>query len=196
VPMHNCGAHDTVQYRTAELIGCSFRSIWKLTAVSIPLIFILSIVYGNFIWSLGPIPSPIYPYAQEIWELNAMNRCLVFSSTTAGYSPFLEALRLDYIVAGSGLALATYGGLSALGLPVLFVYGMVKGLGQSIPQSLIAEFLGALFGRYVMAPRFGHDRWRQYAPVLFAGFSCGGGLIMMLAAGAKFLSASVFQLSY
>ena len=76
------------------------------------------------------------------------------------------------------------------------MYGVIKGLGQSIPQSLITEFLGALFGRFVLAPRFGADRWRQYAPVLFAGFSCGGGLIMMLAAGTKFLSASVFQLTY
>ncbi len=196
IPMHNYGAHDTVQYRTAELVGCSFRSIWKLTAVSIPLIFVLSLLYGSFIWSLNPIPSPVYPYAQEIWDLQAKNRCLVMSSTVSGYSPFLESLHWEYIVAGGGLGLIVYSGLAALGLPLLLIYGVVKGLNQSIPQSLVTEMAGALFGRYVMARRFGEDRWRQYAPVLFAGFSCGGGLIMMFAAGTKFLSASVFQLTY
>ncbi|GDY13801.1 hypothetical protein LBMAG53_26790 [Planctomycetota bacterium] len=196
VPIHNYGAHDTVQYRTAELVGCSFRSIWKLTAVSLPLIFVLSLLYGQFIWSLAPIPSPVYPYAQEMWELQAKNRCLIYSSTSAGYSPFLEALNPWVIGAGGFIGLLSYASLSAIGMPILLVYGVVKGLGQSIPQSLITEFAGALFGRYVLAPRLGEDRWRQYAPVVFAGFSCGGGLIMMFAAGAKFLSASVFQLTY
>ena len=32
---------------------------------------------------------------------------------------------------------------------------------------------GALLARYVLERRFGKARWRQYAPVLFAGFACG-----------------------
>ncbi len=195
LPLHNYGAHDMVQYRTAELIGCSFRSIWKATAISIPLIILLSLLYAQFIWSLGPIPSQSYPFAMTFWELNARNTCLVYSSTLSGYSPFLEALNPMYIAAGGGLGLLIFTSLSAFGAPVLLFYGMVGGLGQA-PFGIISTFSGALFGRFVMAPRFGETTWRQYAPVLMAGFSCGMGLIMMLAVGMKFLSAAVFQLPY
>ena len=67
IPMRNYGGEDMVNYRVAELIGCSFRSLWKLTAFTLPLVFVLSLVYGQFIWSLGPIPGPQYPYAQQLW---------------------------------------------------------------------------------------------------------------------------------
>jgi hypothetical protein len=195
IPINNYGG-DAVNYRIAELVGCSFRSIWKLSAFTVPLVFLLSVLYAQFIWSLGPIPSPQYPVAQQFWELYARNECLKMSSTVSGFSPFMEAIHPGYVAAGGVLGLSTYAGLAAFGLPVLLLYGVVKGLGGGLPQYLFTQFLGALFGRYVMARRFGEERWRNYATVLFAGYSCGAGLVMMFAAGVRFLSASVFQLSY
>jgi hypothetical protein len=195
VPMGNYG-YDVVNYRVAELVGCSFRSIWKLSLLSVPLVFVLSLFYAQFIWSLGPIPGPQYPYAQQVWELSARNQCLVFSSTVTGFSPFMEAIRPGVIAAGGLIGLATYAGLAAFGLPVLLLYGVVKGLGGSMPQFLVTQFAGALFGRYVMARRFGDQRWREYATVLFAGYACGAGLMMMFATGIRFLAAAVFQLTF
>ncbi len=196
IPMRNFGGEDTVNYRIAELVGCSFRSIWKMTLVVTPLVFALSVLYGQFIWSLGPIPGPQYPYAQQLWELNARQQCLVYTATTGGFSPFMEAVKPGIIAAGGVIGVATYAGLSAFGLPVLLLYGVVKGLGGSIPQYLLLQLVGALFGRYVLERRFGSERWRGYAPVLFAGYSCGAGLATAFAVGVKFLSASVFQLSF
>ena len=121
---------------------------------------------------------------------------LVWSSTSDGYSQFSDAINPNYIAAGGGLGLAVYFGLAAFGAPVLLLYGTVKGLGQTMPQFVVTQFLGALFGRYVMARKFGAERWRQYALVLFAGFGCGTGLIMMFATGIKFLSSSVYQLAF
>ena len=43
--------------------------------------------------------------------------------------------------------------------------------------------------------KFG-SMWRQYIPVVAAGFSCGAGLITMLSVGVTVLSKAVFQLSY
>jgi hypothetical protein len=196
IPMRNYGGEDMVNYRVAELIGCSFRSLWKLTAFTLPLVFVLSLVYGQFIWSLGPIPGPQYPYAQQLWELQARNYCLIYSSTMSGYSPFSDAIVPSYIIAGGVVGMAVYGGLSAFGMPVLLLYGIIKGLGGGIPQMLVTQFAGALFGRYVMARRFGEERWRNYALVLIAGYGCGAGLIMMFASGIRFLSAAVFQLNF
>lgn len=195
IPMGNYG-HDVVNYRVAELVGCSFRSIWKLALFSTPLVFVLSVLYAQFIWALGPIPGPQYPYAQQLWELFARNECFKMSSTVSGFSPFMESINVGYIAAGGAVGLASYAGLASFGLPVLLLYGVVKGLGGSMPQFLLTQFAGALFGRYVMARRFGDQRWREYAVVLYAGYACGAGLLMMLATGVRFLSAAVFQLSY
>jgi hypothetical protein len=195
IPIANYG-YDTVQYRTSELLGVSFRSTWKMAAFSVPLVFVLSLVYAQVIWAMAPIPSSAYPFAQKLWDLNARNQCLAWSATISGFSPFIAALNLKVIGAGCAIGLVAYMGLAAFGLPVLLVYGVVKGLGGSPPQSMILMFLGALFGRYVLAKRFGEEPWRQYAPVLAAGYSCGAGLIVMVAVGIKFLSASVFQLPY
>ena len=41
---------------------------------------------------------------------------------------------------------------------------------------------GALLGRYYFLKKYG-PMWRQYAPVLLAGFSCGMGLCGMFAMG-------------
>ncbi|MDA3962079.1 MAG: peptide transporter [Planctomycetota bacterium] len=187
---------DTVQYRVAELVGCSFKSIWKVNAVALPTVFILSIMYGQFIWSLAPIPSAQYPFAMEMWDFHARNQLLVFSSTNAGYSPFMDALKPWVIATGAGLGVATYAGLAAFGLPIMLLYGTVKGLGQTMPQFTVTQIAGAVFGRYVMARKFGPDRWREYSVVLFAGFNCGAGLVMMFATGLRFLASSVYQLPF
>lgn len=196
LPFYNNYGTDVVGYRVAELVGCSFRSIWKMTAMTLPLVFVFSLIYGEFIWGLAPIPSVNYPYAQEMWDLHARNQLLVWSSTSAGYSPFMDAIHWQYIAAGAGAGLLVYLGLGAFGLPLLLLYGTVKGLGQTMPQFVVTQMAGALFGRFVMEKRFGTHMWRQYALVLFAGFNCGAGLIMMFATGVKFLASSVFQLPY
>ena len=72
----------------------------------------------------------------------------------------------------------------------------MKGLGQTMPQFVVTQMAGAIFGRYVMARIFGADRWRHYALVLAAGFACGTGLIMMFATGVRFLASAVFKLQY
>ena len=57
---------------------------------------------------------------------------------------------------------------------------------------ILPQFAGALLGRYYFAKKFGRN-WPQYRVVFFAGYSCGFGLIMMLALGIVFMSKSVFQ---
>jgi hypothetical protein len=166
-----------------------------MTAITIPLVFLASLMYGNFIWSFGPIPSGSYPYAQEMWDINARNQCLTFTATASGFSPFMSALKWEVIAAGAGAAAVAYTGLSALGLPIMLVYGSVRGINQSIPMMIFMQFGGALFGRYVMEAKFG-TMWKKYALVLMPGFACGAGLIMMFCTGIKFLKASVFQLPF
>ena len=67
VPLHNYGSM-TVFYRQCELTGTKFKSIWKSELLLTPIILIGSLLFAHFIWRLGAIPGPAYPYAQEWWK--------------------------------------------------------------------------------------------------------------------------------
>jgi hypothetical protein len=194
LPMDNYGS-ATVEYRRAELVGVKFWSIWKATLFLTPVVLITSLFFANFIWSLGPIPGPQFPYAQQMWELDAENRCVFFTATLGGYSLFQKALKPIIILAGlvfggGGLAMS-----SVAGWPVFLVYGIIKGLGQTLPHSLIPQMLGALVGKYYFQRRLG-VMWRQYVPVVFAGFACGTGLLTTFCIGVNFLIKSVITLPF
>jgi len=85
--------------------------------------------------------------------------------------------------------------LSWLNMPVMFVYGVVRGLGQTMPHSVVVEFIGALLGRFYFQKKMG-KKWRKYIPIVAAGFGCGAGLITMFGVGITFLAKSVSQLPF
>ncbi len=194
VPLHNYG-RATVRYRQAELTGTRFWSIWKAELVLVPIVLIASIFFANFIWSLAPIPSARYPYTEQIWEFNAAMASIVHSATLGRYSPFEEAISGWYIMAGGLSGLVLFGVMSVLHLPVFFVYGLLRGMNQTIPHVVIPQFIGALIGRFYFERKMGL-RWRQYVPVVAAGFSCGIGLITVLCVGVTFLAKAVIQLPF
>jgi hypothetical protein len=194
IPIHNYG-EATVHFREIELTGTSIRGIIKSEIVVFPVVMIASLLFSQFIWRLAPIPSSSYPYAQELWHLQALNTLLMQTSTLEGNSLFFQALKGSYVLFGLGFGLVTYAILSLFGLPVLLIYGVVRGLGQSTPHGLLLEVAGAFLGRYFFLKRFG-VMWRQYAPVLLAGFSCGMGLTGMCAMGFTLILKSLGRLPY
>jgi hypothetical protein len=194
IPIHNYG-EATVKFREIELTGTSIRGIIKSEIVVFPIVMVASLLFSQFIWRLAPIPSSAYPYAQELWHLQALNTLLMQTSTLEGNSLFYQALSGVHVLAGMGLGVVTYGILTLFGLPIMLVYGMVRGLGQSTPHGLILEVVGALLGRFFFMKRYG-AMWRQYAPVLLAGFSCGMGLTGMFAMGVTLILKSLGRLAY
>ena len=194
IPIHNYG-EATVHFRQIELTGTSIRGIIKAEIVVFPVVMVASLLFSQFIWRLAPIPSSNYPYAQELWHLQALNTLLMQTSTLEGNSLFFQALNGGYVLTGLGFGLITYTLLALLGLPVLLIYGVVRGLGQSTPHGFILEVVGALLGRFFFLKRYG-AKWRQYAPVLLAGFSCGMGLTGMFAMGFALILKSLGRLAY
>jgi hypothetical protein len=194
VPIHNYGV-ATVRYRQAELTGTRFWSLWKAEIVLTPIVLISTIFFANFIWSLAPIPSARYPYTEKIWELNAAMASIVHSATLGGHSPFQEAFNGWNILAGGVFGLLMFAIMWVLRMPVLFVFGVLRGLSQTIPHVVIPQFIGALLSRFYFERKMGL-KWRQYVPVVAAGFTCGMGLISMLCAGITFLAKAVIQLPF
>jgi len=195
MPTYNYGV-QTVQYRAAELTGTRFWSIWKAELLLAPIIIATSLLFANFIWMLGPVPGPQYPYAQEMWELHAAQDAIIHSSTLPGqYSIFQEALNFKYIGWGMGIGLAGLTATHVAGLPSLLFYGIVRGVGQTMPHAIILNFIGALLGRYYFRRKMGL-LWRQYVPVVAAGYYCGVGLVGTFSIGVTFLMKSVFDLPF
>lgn len=194
VPMYDYGSM-TVFYRQCQLTGTKFTSIWKAEIIAVPIVLIASIFFANFIWSLGPIPSAQYPYTEMMWDYQAANTCIMYSSTLGGFSRFEQAFNWKYLASGGVLGLAMFGVMGLLHLPVLFSYGMIRGLAGVLPHQVVPQFIGALLGRYYFERKLGL-KWRQYVPVVAAGFHCGMGLITVLCVGVTFLAKAVIQLTY
>ncbi len=194
IPIHNYG-EATVQFRQIELTGTSLRGIIKAELLVFPIVMVASLMFSQFIWRLAPIPSSSYPYAQELWHLQALNTLLMQTSTLEGNSMFYQALSGVTVSTGIGFGLIMYMVLSLFGLPVMLIYGVVRGLGQSTPHGMILEVAGALLGRYFFLKKYG-PKWRQYAPVLLAGFSCGMGLSGMFAMGFALIMKSLSHMAY
>lgn len=193
VPLHNYGM-QTVMYRQAELTGTRFTSIWKSELVLAPIIILSTILFANFIWGLAPVPGPQYPFAQRMWELYAEQQAVIHSATLGGYSVFEQALNFKYIGIGLGVGLLLFGVTKGFGLPTFLVYGIFNGLGAQL-YSVVPTMIGALLGRYYFQRRLGL-LWRQYIPVVAAGYACGVGLIGTFTVGITFLTKSVFQLPF
>ncbi len=194
IPMQNYGSM-TVFYRQCELTGTRFRSIWKSELFLTPIIVGGSLLFAHFIWGLGPIPSAQYLFAQEWWEVTAAQQTIVFSSTMGGFTEFEQAFNGSYVLAGLLIGGMVLGGSSWLGVSVFFPFGLVRGLNQTLPFVVIPQFIGALIGHFYFRKRLGL-KWRQYIPVVFAGYACGTGLIGTLGIGLTFVAKSVFTLPY
>ncbi|HIG53344.1 MAG TPA: peptide transporter [Candidatus Latescibacteria bacterium] len=182
-------------FREVELTGTRFSSILKAELLLLPLSIVCGFVFWSLIWQMGPIPSPAFQYAQTYWHLIALRQCLWYSATLGGETLFDQAIKAWWIVGGFAFAGGAFGILSLLRLPISLIYGFVRGL-SGLPHMLIPEMVGALIARYSLEKKFGVQRWRQYAPVLLAGYACGMGLIGMSAVAIALISKSVTQLQY
>lgn len=197
IPLSDYG-HFAQRFREVELTGTKFTSIIKAEAFVLPLIIIASFIYWAFLWYTSSIPSSQFPYAQMYWPVTVNYRILWMSATTEGgqaVQQFLHAIRPNVIAASMAGGLVAYVSMTALKLPVLFFYGAVNGVGQMMTGT-VPQLVGGLLGKYYFSKRFGLTEWRRYAPVLLAGFSCGMGLIAMVAIALGLITKSVSFLPF
>lgn len=195
--MHDYGAFAQ-RFREVELTGTKFTSIIKAETFVLPLILIASFVYWAFLWYTSAIPSSQFPYAQMYWPVHVTYRVLWMSATTEGgeaVKQFVGAIRPAIIIPSAIAGVASYALLAAAKVPVLFFYGAVGGVGQMMTTT-VPNLIGGLLGKHYFAKRFGLNDWRRYSPVILAGFSCGMGLIAMVAIALGLITKSVSFLPF
>ncbi len=186
----------TVEFRILELCGTRIvKSHIYTKMMTVPIILVMMLVTSQLMWYMADVPSEAYPFAQKMWDLRAKNMALIFSSTLEGGSIFMQSWNWSYFGTGLAGGVVLFTILSFLGLPTLLVFGVVRGLGMGTPAHVVLEVTGALLARFYFRKKFG-DRWLRFAPVVLAGFSCGMGLIGMVAVAftmtSKMMSPMVF----
>ena len=99
------------------------------------------------------------------------------------------------IMIGFAVAALAYAILKTMGAPTPLFYGLMAGT-YTWPHNIIPMFVGAMVGRYVIMPRLGKKKWRTYAPILLAGYSCGSALIGMTSIAIVLIAKSVSPLIF
>ena len=192
IPVENYGS-SAQWFRSHELTGTNFWSYVKAECLTMPLAFILSLVFWAFIWHSGAIPSDMFPAAQKLWELNAKNTVLLYSATldTGGAKPlFFQALHPHVIAGGFSFTLIGFMLLSAFSLPVMAVYGFVQGVG-AMPHAFVFIIIGAVIGKFYFHKKFGQKKFLEMAPVLAAGYATGVGLIALIGVAINLIVSAV-----
>ncbi len=200
VPIENFG-HQAQSFRVTELTGVNFWSLIKTDLVAFPILFVLSLGFWAFIWSSDPVPGPMFPAAQVNWDLQAKNQALIMSSTfvvpgediedrTFSETELGRALKPSVIAGGFLGIVGLYSTLMIFGLPVMLVYGLMRGLGQ-FPHMMVLEIIGAVLGRFYLRKKYGETNFLRIAPTLLAGYFTGVGLIAMATIAMRLIHSAV-----
>ncbi len=198
VPIENYGGQAQA-FRIKQLTGTSFISLLKTDLVAMPILFVLSMLFWMFVWQSAEVPSSAFPYAQTYWEYQSKNTALLWSSTFVSdpaeqrdwqQTEFGNAVHFDVMGYGTALTVVAFIVLSGFGLPIMFVYGMVRGLGD-FPHMMILEIVGAVIGRTILSRKFGRANWLRMAPTILAGYFTGVGLIGMALIALELISKAV-----
>ncbi|MGC9449999.1 MAG: hypothetical protein ACP5I4_01010 [Oceanipulchritudo sp.] len=189
MPIHNYGQMADL-FKETQLTRTRFTSILKAELLIFPLMLLASYVFWSYISGLGPIPSDDYPYVQKFWPQFAQLKALWAASMQEGQSLLFEALKPFVIGLALTVALSLFGVFSLLGISAQYIYG---GLGAmaAYPHNAIMIFTGAVLGRFVLAKKFGREKWTNYTPILTVGFMAGMGLTGMFSIALNFLWTSI-----
>jgi hypothetical protein len=202
LPLHDHGL-AVRQFKQLELTKTKFKGYLKMVVITSGVIFLCSFVFWEFIWRLGPIPSSTYPYVQMFWPFEATMQTMWLKATLppgefqggAGMELLSDIIKPNYVGAGFLTGGALFLVLTAIKVPTLVFFGFVNGLAQW-PHFVILNFAGAVLGKFYFSKRFGESKWKAYAPILLAGYSCGMGLIGMTSIAVALISKAVSQVVF
>ncbi|HCL31696.1 MAG TPA: peptide transporter, partial [Candidatus Latescibacteria bacterium] len=78
IPYHDHGRRAQL-FREVELTGTKITSIAKAELLILPVILGCGFLFWSLVWSMGPIPSTAFPFAQKYWHLIALRQFMWFS---------------------------------------------------------------------------------------------------------------------
>ncbi len=194
IPLMDQGG-AAARFRELELTRTRFTSLIKAELLMFPIIFLCSFLFWAFFWHMNQLPSGTFPFAARQWPVAARQAYLIFTANSSESPLLLQALNPRTIIIAGLIGLVLYNVLARMGVPTVFFYGLIGGVGAPLHGAL-SLMVGALLGRYYFRRRIGEDRWARYVPVVAAGFACGAGLAGMLAVSLSLIMQCAKELPF
>jgi len=169
-------------------VRCTFGSYIKaVLLVAAPVAIILNLLYSEYLWKMSPIPSPMFPYAQIFWPIQAAQSILWYTRKIYSLNPMLIILGFASTLAVSAITGFAHIPFSSVGL--------LMGISSPLPTPL-AIFLGAVISRMIENATKGRINLRKYAYVMVGGYAVGFAVAMTLAISAAIFVKSIWPLPY
>jgi len=186
-------------FKTAELVGCTPRSLIIAYLLAYPVGMLANLLFVSIFWSIAPIPSAMYPYAEVILPVWANNLCIWISASLPNASPETRLLvaqlfNMKWMLATFGIFafLFVLGRLSKK--LELSLIGLAVGMAMPIPFS-VSLFLGGVLAQYIRK-RTGEEWFRVNRNIIVAGLAVGEGVVIGLFAAIAALKNSLIALPY
>ncbi|GAG06133.1 unnamed protein product, partial [marine sediment metagenome] len=148
------GSSGWVQnFKTAELVGCAPRSLIVAYLLAYPVGMVANLLFVSIFWSIAPIPSAMYPYAEVILPVWANNLCIWIAASLPNASKeatqLVEQLfNIKWMLSTFGIFTAVYIFGRAFKRLELSVIGLAVGMVMPLPFA-VSLFTGGLIAKYV-----------------------------------------------
>jgi len=187
----------TQHFKMADLMDTKITSYVKAWIMAISLGLVMSFIYVSAFWSISPIPSSLFPWAQTQWPVQAIRRCLWIASRNPQIAPpGTRILTYNFTWMGAAfiIGLLAYLAISVFHLPLSLI-AIAAGLGSPIP-TVLATFIGFVIGNLFLKRFLGERWWLKNRALITAGISNGQAIIIAIFAVAQLIKRNMWVTSY
>ncbi|HEX2973495.1 MAG TPA: OPT/YSL family transporter, partial [Tepidisphaeraceae bacterium] len=194
------GSSSWVQnFKTAELVGCRPRSLIVAFLLAYPVGMLANLLFVSIFWSIAPIPSAVYPYAEIVLPVWANNLCIWMSAAMPNASEGTRALvsqlfNLEWMFG----TFAIFTTIFVLGKFFkrfeISLIGLAVGMVMPLPFAM-SLFIGGLVARYIRG-KTGPQWFAVNRNIIVAGLAVGEGVVIGLFAAIAALKNSLIALPY
>lgn len=194
------GSSSWVQhFKTAELVNCAPRSLILAYLLAYPVGMVANLVFVSIFWSIAPIPSAVYPYAEIVLPVWANNLCIWISAAMPNASEGTRQLvsqlfNYEWMVATFGVFTAIFILGKIFKRYALSVIGLAVGMAMPLPFA-VSLFVGGMIAQYIRY-KTGPEWFSTNRNIIVAGLAVGEGVVIGLFAAIAALKNSLIALPY
>lgn len=186
-------------FKTAELVGCTPRSLIVAYLVAYPVGMAANLLFVSIFWSIAPIPSAVYPYAEIVLPVWANNLCIWISAALPNASEATTQLvaqlfNIKWMVGTAAAFTAVFLVGKFSKRFQLSVIGLAVGMAMPLPFAM-SLFIGGLVAQYIRR-KTGAEWFGTNRNIIVAGLAVGEGVVIGLFAAIAALSNSLIALPY
>ena len=198
------GAGGWVQnLKTAELTGCTPRSLIVAKLIAYPVGMLASLLFMSIFWSIAPIPSAQYPYTMVVLPVWANQFCIWISASLAfsghevnpaAQSMIAQLFNIPWMLIAAAVFVGVFIAGKIWPRGRLSLIGLAVGCVMPIPFA-ISLLIGGLVAIWIRH-RAGAEWFGRNRNIIVGGLAVGEGVVIGLLAAIAALRSSLISLPY